>query len=64
MAPILASEEWAFEPIELRGGGAVAAEANVRGEASLLWVENGYLWEVLGLGGTPLETLIDLAEAL
>lgn len=64
MAPILASEEWPFEAMGLRTGKAAGTDANVHGPAALLWVEGGYLWEVIGKGGSDLQALLNLAESL
>lgn len=64
MAEILASDDWPFSEMEVRGGQAVGTDTNPHGPAALLWVEDGYLWEILGQGGRDLNSLLKLAESL
>jgi hypothetical protein len=64
MAPILESDNWPFSLVELRGGRAIGTDVNSHGPAALMWVEGGYLWEVIGKGGSSLATITGIAERL
>jgi hypothetical protein len=64
MSPILTSADWPFSLVGLLGHQALGANNNPGGPAALMWVQGGYLWEVIGTGGASLGDLRTLANDL
>jgi hypothetical protein len=57
MKPIYDSTEWPFDLIEFNGTRIVATDTSKNGPAAMLWVQGGYLWEVIGQGGSGLSEI-------
>jgi hypothetical protein len=62
-APIVADDK-AYSIIALRGSKAVSRESSDAAPAALVWVEDGYLVEMIGHGGQPLSALVEIGVAL
>lgn len=64
MGPILNSPDSPFDLVSLRGSKALAAERGVAGPSALMWVEGGYLFEVVGGQDARLSDLLSLSTSL
>ena len=62
--PLLSEPESPFQLIDLRGVQALSADQSQFGSAGLTWVEEGYLFEVIGPPGARTPSVVTLAESL